>query len=170
MPDRMIRSQGGTNHLKDTLVSLLALEASLPSQEVFVVSPWVGNAQILDNRFSHYSDLFPFVEGKIIYLSDVLRMFSWKGSKVKVICDPSLQPSKSFYSLMSGVEGVEFRSNPTNHAKGLFTDHFHLHGSMNLTHSGIYLRGEHIRVTYEPSDVALAMINARALWGESTPL
>jgi hypothetical protein len=50
------------------------------------------------------------------------------------------------------------------HEKGLIGDHFYLRGSMNFTYSGVNLNDEHVELTTEPEQVALALAEAKATW------
>ena len=46
-----------------------------------------------------------------------------------------------------GADGVQFRyASDTYHEKGVLTPAFYIEGSMNITYSGVYVRGE--KITY----------------------
>jgi hypothetical protein len=165
MPSRMIRSHRDSQMLKDSLSSFLSLEMVKPSKEIYIISPWIGNSPIFDNTYNQFKDMFPFVESNTIYLSDVLLTLSWFGSKVRLICNPDHKHTGDFIQLLGNK--VEYRLLEDNHEKGLFTENFYLHGSMNFTYFGININGECIRITTTTSEVNSAFISARSRWEES---
>ncbi|WHY58649.1 phospholipase D-like domain-containing protein DpdK [Peribacillus simplex] len=164
MHNRTIRSHNSSVTLIDCLASIFSLEAVLPSKEIYLISPFLSNSPLIRNRLGQYSDLFPMIEGKIIYLSDILNTLSWKGSKIRIICDPNRVETKRFISQLNEVEIKKLNN---NHEKGLMTSHIYLHGSMNFTFSGININGENIRITSDRSEVNQALLAARTRWEEA---
>lgn len=165
MLSRTIRSHGGTQSLKDCLSTLLSLEIIEPSQEIYLISPFLSNTPIMDNRFKQYSDLLPIVEGNFIYLSDIIKTLAWKKVKIRIICNPERKETKDFLKLLGS--DVEIRELKNNHEKGLVTSNFYIHGSMNFTYSGININGENVRVTFLTAEVNQALMSARARWEEA---
>ena len=165
MRSRIIRSWGGSQALRDCLASLLAMEAIRPSSEIYIISPWISNSPVIDNRHNKFSNIFPFIESKTIYLSDILLTYSWRGSKVRLICNPESKVTRDFLRLLG--DKVQHKVLTDNHEKGMVTDNFYLHGSMNFTFSGMHINGECIRVTTGMSDISSALISARSRWEES---
>jgi len=165
MSSRVIRSHGGSRILIDCLSSLLALEAVSPSEEIYIISPWISNSPIIDNRYNAFVDVFPFIESKIVYLADILKTFLWRGSKVRLICNPGHKQTKEFLDMLGS--RAKYRNLTDNHEKDMITDNFYLHGSMNFTFSGININGECIRVTTKRADISSAVISARSRWEES---
>lgn len=165
MPSRMIRSHRGSQTLKDSLSSYFALEMVKPSKEIYLISPWIGNSPIFDNSYNQVSDLFPFAESKTIYLSDVILALTWLGCKVKLICNPEHKNTGEFLNLLGNK--VEYRLLEDNHEKGLISENFYLHGSMNFTYFGININGECIRITTNVNEINSASISVRARWEEA---
>lgn len=165
MPSRIIRSHGGSQILLDSLVSLLTLEAMNPSKEIYIISPWLSNSPLTDNRNNKLSTICPFLNTRTVYLSDLLFTYAWRGTKVRLICKPEHKYTHDFLNLMG--DKVEYRVLDDNHEKGLFTNMFYLHGSMNFTFYGINVNSECIRVTTEQAEVNAALLAARARWEEA---
>jgi hypothetical protein len=165
MLNRTIRSHGGTQTLKDCLASIFITEALYPSSEVYLISPFLSNTPIMLNQYEQYTDLFPFAEQKMIYLSDILRTLAWKGSHVQLICNPSRAETKKLLNELQNE--IEYRILENNHEKGLMTSSIYVHGSMNFTYSGIHINGESVRITSEVSEVNQALIAAKARWEEA---
>ena len=167
MYDRIIRSHGGTLLLKDTLSSLLLLEVLIPSKEIYLISPWISNAPIIDNKNGQFIDLFPYAESQNITLSEIIKTLVNKGTSMRIICDLSDNNTIRFIREIGNVAGVEFRDLKNNHEKGLCTENFYLHGSMNFTYRGIHINGENVRVTLKPEDIKQALLYLRNRWREA---
>lgn len=165
MLSRTIRSHGGTQTLKDSLTTLFSLEVIKPSQEVYLISPFLSNAPIMDNKLNGYTDLFPNSYNKMITLADILRTLAWNQVKVRAICNPERKETRQFLEVLG--TDIEVRELKNNHEKGLVTSNFYIHGSMNFTYSGININGEHVRITYNTSEINQALMSARARWEEA---
>lgn len=165
MPSRIIRSHRGSQHLLDTLISLLALEAVKPSPEIYIVSPWISNAPIIQNANHGMSDLFPLIQTSTVHFADILKMFTWSGSTVRLICNPDTQYTRELLNILGSK--MEYRALQDHHEKGIITSNFYIHGSMNITYNGIYINGECVRVTTEQSEINSAILSSRARWEES---
>lgn len=165
MRSRTIRSHGGTQTLKDSLSTLFSLEVIQPSSEIYLISPFLSNTPIMDNRLNGYTDLFPTSDNKIISLADVLSTFAWKKSKVRIICNPERKETREFLEIIG--PDIEVRELKNNHEKGMVTSNFYIHGSMNFTYSGININGEHVRITYHTPEINQALMSARARWEEA---
>jgi len=161
----MIRSHGGSSQLLDCLGSLLALEAVAPGKEIYVISPYISNAPIFENSRHYWSALFPLAGSGVIYFADILEMFAWRGSKVRLICEPAHSQTREF--LQAYGKSFENRSLRDNHEKGLITGSFYLHGSMNFTYSGVKINGERVEIKTGRPDISAALIAARARWEEA---
>ncbi|MBN9653281.1 hypothetical protein J0K78_03305 [Halobacillus sp. GSS1] len=165
MNNRVIRSHGGSQSLKDCLISLFVAETMIPSREIYLISPYLSDSPIMNNDFGEYTDIFPLLEGKVVHLSDIFKTLVWKGAKVRIICDPDREETKRFLQTMDGV--VECKRLVNNHEKGLVTSNFYIHGSMNFTYSGININGEKINITSDTSQVNQAMMSTQARWEEA---
>jgi len=165
MASRIIRSHRGSQYLLDTLVSFIALEAIKPSREIYIVSPWISNAPLINGVTQGLRDVFPFAITETIRLADVLGMFAWAGSKIRLICDPSTSRTQELLAILG--TRVEYRALSDHHEKGFVTDNFYIHGSMNFTFNGIHINGECVRVTTDLPEISSALLAARSRWEES---
>ena len=165
MASRDIRSHGGSLVLLNCLQSLFALETMNPGKELYIISPWISNSPIIDNRLGQVKQIFPFVRGNWVYLSDVLEACAWKGCKVRLVSDPEHTQTKEFISRLEPL--IKTRRLENDHEKGLITSHYYISGSMNFTYRGINVNGEKIRITTAPHEVNQAILSARARWEEA---
>ena len=167
MSNRIIKSHGGSFRLLDALKSLIILEVLNPSEEIYFFSPWITNAPIIKNR-KKVNDLFPFAEGENITLKRFIRHCIWRGSRVRIISKVEGENTKIFYNDLK--KEIDFKRLKQEHEKGLITDNFYIHGSMNFTYSGIYINGEKVRITTEESEINQALLSAKAMWEDAEKL
>ncbi|MFW6030291.1 MAG: phospholipase D-like domain-containing protein DpdK [Halanaerobiales bacterium] len=168
MSSRIIRSNGGSKLLLDNLSSLLISESINPSEEIYIISPWITNYPLINNENNKCSSIFPFAESNQIYLADIIETWAWKGSKVRIICDPNNKWTQGFIDLLDNKVGnIEYKILEDNHEKGFVTDNFYIHGSMNFTYSGIFINGERIRITSNRSEISEVLISIKARWKDA---
>lgn len=169
MANRIIRSNKQSTILSDSLASLLILEAINPSKEIYIISPWITNSKILDNSNNDYSDLFHLAQGSNINLIDILNTYAFLGSKIKIICNRNEPSTQEFIKLVKtrNYENIEFRYLDRDHEKGMVTENFYIHGSMNFTFNGIHINGEKVRITTDTHDINSATLDVRARWEEA---
>jgi len=162
---RIIRSHGGSYALLDALASLFILEAMQPGTELYLISPWLSNSRIIENSYGRVGQVFPFLNGDMVYLADFLSTCAWRGCKVRLICNPEHRITMDFIRSLGA--NIETRVLTDNHEKGLIGSHFYIHGSMNFTYHGIYINGESVRITTDTAEVNSALLSARMRWEES---
>lgn len=163
MPNRIIKakSRNSTVQLLDCMSSLFALELLSPSHTLYLISPWLSNVALLDNSFSQLRSVAPESDRGDVTLADLLGTLAERGTRVRIICRHSPSTEEFLARLPSGIER---RYLDRMHEKGLVGDHFYLRGSMNFTYSGVNLNDEHVELTTEPEQVALALAEAKATW------
>jgi hypothetical protein len=164
MPNRLINSAARSSSLQlaDCLTTLFALELMTPSQTLYLLSPWISDVPILTNRFGRYRAVMPESGRAQIGLAEMLALLSDRGAAVRVMCRPHQGGTGDFLRRLP--PSIEVRTAETLHAKGLITGHFYLRGSMNFTHFGINVNDEHVELTTDPDQVALALAEAQRLW------
>lgn len=163
MPNRRITSsaRGGSVQLTNCLHSLFALELMSPSPEVYLISPWISNVPLINNRFGQFRVIIGDSEEDELRLVTILSILADRGSKVHIIYRPHSQ-TEEFLNLLPST--IEHRKSTTLHEKGLITKHCYLRGSMNFTYSGVNLNDEEIEFTTDPTDVSYALLEAQQRW------
>lgn len=164
MPNRRITSKArdGSVQLADCLSSLFALELMHPSPEIYLLSPWISDMPLINNRFGQFRAIMGDMGGTDLRLATILITLAERGVKVRIICRPNHSQTDEFLNLLP--EQIEYRHLETLHEKGLITHSFYLRGSMNFTYSGINLNDESVELTTDPHDVVLALLEARQRW------
>lgn len=164
---RVVRTSArhGARELADLLRGLLVLELLEPSSNVYLVSAWVTNVEVFDNRDGSFAGLDHDLPTRRIQLAEVLVALALRGSEVRVVTneDPHNQTFLAELQLMARTRGcierVRVRTLPDLHVKGLVTDSFHLSGSMNFTYNGINVNGEEVVLLTDADDVQRAQLD-----------
>lgn len=170
---RTIRSSrlSSRRETRDLLQLLFVAEIVSPSTCLWLVSPWVSDIAVLDNRAGELAGLEPDWGPRNIKLSEVLLRLARAGSSIVVAVLSDGRSTEFLRRLASSFyeEGIETQltthEEEVLHEKGLAGDDFHLSGSMNLTWRGIELNQEFVTLTTEPQNVADARLAFYDLYG-----
>ena len=162
MPQRVFRSVAKKNNVRltDILGSLFALELLSPSQYFYVISPFLSEVSLLDNRYGQYRALLFEQTETWVGLAALLNALAAREVTVRVMYQPDARP---FVKTLS--DAVEKQERSTLHEKGLVSDHFWLSGSMNYTYSGVNQNDEQISLVTDKAQVAQAMLDVHERWG-----
>lgn len=157
-----------TDELRDMLESVFAVELLRPGKELWLVSPWVSDIPILDNRCGSYSGLDPAWPKRQITLAEILG-YALRNNpelEVKVVTRPD-EWNKRFAKrlhYLAELDGTGDRLNidaarANLHTKGLAGTSFALLGSMNFTHNGIQILEETLQLETNESRLAQFRMN-----------
>jgi hypothetical protein len=178
---RNIYKRGESETLKTAIEHILAIELIQPSDSIWLVSPWISDLVVLDNRQYGYHQLVPeWPRGQIRLSNMFSTLLHRHGTQITVVTrepQPAYRESEGDRVTRRFLEALQRRA-PKNeslrvthkpvdkldHGKGLLTDRIFLHGSMNLTFSGVNINGEHVRITRDPDEISTAFVNFRAMW------
>ena len=156
MPSRDIHSRDGGKRVRDFLGSLVAnlLLAKPSDNPVYLMSPWLSDFRLFENKFGQYKDLFRHNSGlaespKITFSESLLEISNF----IPVRIMTSQESSKKFVNLFSEAKGVEVKFKEDRwgieHQKGFWSHLFYFEGSMNFTFSGLYRNNE--KITCNPN-------------------
>lgn len=168
-PNRVIKSsaRGSSVQLADCLGSLFALELLKPAEELFLISPWLSEVSLVDNRFGQFRAVVSDLDKAELHLGHIFTLLAERGTRVHILyCTPVSEPTSSFLGSLQNIEGIECRAYPDLHEKGLSTSHFHLRGSMNFTYKGVKINGESVELTTEESMLWRALQEGKMRWEE----
>lgn len=138
----------GRRQFREMLSSLLASLIVTPGS-IWLVSPWVSDFDVLDNRSGEWDRINPSWGHRVVRFSELLVNCVESGCDLTLVCR-DLNINKAFLSRVQGPLGnsKQFRSAFSNdlHAKGLLTRSWYLSGSMNFTYSGANKNDEQIQL------------------------
>lgn len=173
---RLIVKTGTENRdeIRDMLESLFAIELLSPTRQIWIVSPWLTDLPLLDNRSGAYSGLEPSWPKRHITLTELLvhALRTNPDSKVRIVTRPVEHNLRFLDRIrhLASLEGHEDRvvidgNREDLHTKGIATEDFALIGSMNLTHNGIAILEETVQLTVEPMSVSQFLISLNGHYG-----
>ncbi len=152
--------------VREVLTFVFAQELLAPSNDVFLVAPWISNVVVFDNRLGQFDSINPEWGKREVRLVEVVVAIASAGARVHVHTRPDAH-NKQFFRRIdeamadAGVGGLLLwkDTDPHLHTKGLLTDRVSIRGSMNLTENGVAINDEAISVSYDPADVATMRVH-----------
>lgn len=161
-------AQGNRDEIRDLLESLFVAELLAPGPEIWLVSPWVSDLELLDNRSGAYSALDPHWPKRHITLAELLA-FALKtndATKVRVVTRSDRHNAKFCERLrrLSDLDGTGTRLSIASdkdklHSKGLIGTAFAMNGSMNFTRNGVAAFDEMVQFETAPQRLAQLRVN-----------
>jgi hypothetical protein len=151
---RIFRSSSTSNaEIRELLESLFAAELLSPSRCLWLVSPWLTDLELLDNRSGAWSALDPQWGPRQIRLAELIGRMLETGVHVVIATRPDPHNEQFLRKLDDIVNTGGFASlltvqrRATLHHKGVLGDDYYLSGSMNITFNGVEILDE--GVTFE---------------------
>jgi PLD-like domain len=166
---RIIHTRASVRQVPDLLQMIFTAEIVCPSGCLWLVSPWVSDIPVIDNRTNGFLSLEPRWGRAQVSLSQVLGKLLELGTTVHIATRPD-DHNDAFLDRMRRIadpEGLPLRLHSAQelHEKGILGDGFYLSGSMNFTFSGISLNEEAVHFSVDPAFVAENRILFANRWG-----
>ncbi|MFX0540044.1 phospholipase D-like domain-containing protein DpdK [Ornithinimicrobium sp. Y1847] len=159
--------RGQTRILNDVMQNLLVTELLVPSAQLWVLSPWISDIDVIDNTAGQFKTVLPGLPARRIRLTEVLIELARRGSDVRVLTR-DVESNTVARQRLENVAGLgakpAVRIHATLHDKGILGDRFHLQGSMNFTYFGQAVNAEGVTLTSDPHAIAEARIAYNALY------
>ncbi len=155
------------------LQNLLVAECLFPADDLYLVSPWVSDISVVDNRAGGFDSVESLWPHRWLRLSEILCFIARTGTRV-VVATRSDEHNRTFERRLRDVaadtgvtEGLKVVIDPDDeqHEKGLLGSGYFVNGSMNFTQRGVHLNDEILSITTDPDEVAQARLNFRSLYG-----
>jgi hypothetical protein len=166
---RVIHTRASAREIPDLLQAIFVAELLSPSRCLWLVSPWVSDIPVIDNRTNAFLSLDPIWTRSQVTLSQVLIRLAELGTTVRVATRPDTRNraflDRLFRASEAGSLPIAMREEEDLHEKGILGDGFYLSGSMNLTYSGIALNEEAVHFIVSPADVSENRLVLLARWG-----
>lgn len=146
----------GRRQLREVLGSLLT-GLILAPERLWLVSPWVSDFDLLDNRAGDWSVLQPSWGLRFVRFSELLIECVEAGCSLSLVTKPETSNDPFLSRMRQGITTQDrYRSvvSANVHIKGLLADSWYLSGSMNFTFSGANLNEEEVLLRCEPAAVA----------------
>lgn len=155
--------------IQEALQSLLAAELVCPSSELWLLSAWVTDLDLLENSARAFAGVRPDWPAAGIALSRVLAEIAAKGSRVCVVVR-EVEHNRPFVRRLCDRQATApgrlgIAVSPHAHEKTLVGDDYVLGGSMNLTLSGTTRNDEHMLLRVDRSAAASRRLDLNRRWG-----
>jgi phosphatidylserine/phosphatidylglycerophosphate/cardiolipin synthase-like enzyme len=158
---RIFKSQQtGVATIRELLQTMFVGEMLLVGETIWIVSPWISNVVLIDNRSGNFDTLNPEWSRREIRLIDVLIALMTRGSRV-VIVTRDLETNAGFINGLSDMAEQNALENQLTikiqdalHTKGILLSKSLLMGSMNLTYNGLEMNDEWIQFSIDSEDIA----------------
>jgi phosphatidylserine/phosphatidylglycerophosphate/cardiolipin synthase-like enzyme len=158
---RIFKSQQtGVETIRELLQTMFVGEMLLAGEKIWIVSPWVSNVVLIDNRSGNFDTLNPEWSRREIRLVDVLIALMARGSQVAIVTR-DLEINTPFINRFRemtqqhALEGqMTIKLHGSLHTKGILLSKSLLMGSMNLTYYGIEMNDEWIQFSIDSEDIA----------------
>lgn len=158
--------------LADALQCLFVSELLLPSTPLWIITPWISDVQIIDNRTGRFAGLLAALPQRWIRLGEVIEQQLARGGSLTIACRPD-DHNRTFTEQLQRRSGEIGRESSLRvvmsvdlHEKGILARNLLLSGSMNLTYNGLRRLEEVIHLTDEGDAVARARAAYKDRWGE----
>ncbi|WP_313663423.1 phospholipase D-like domain-containing protein DpdK [Cellulosimicrobium cellulans] len=159
--------RGHTRVLTDLMQNLLVTELLVPSAQLWVLSPWISDIDVIDNTAGQFATVLPGLPSRRIRLTEVLIELARRGTEVRVLTRDA-ESNLVARQRLENVSGLGARPTVRTHAnlhdKGILGDRFHLQGSMNFTFFGQAVNAEGVTLTNDPHAIAEARLTYNALY------
>ena len=161
-----IRAKWDVRH---ALESLFVAESLFGSPEIWIVSPWISDVPVIDNRGGQFAHLSTLGNRRIL-LSEILIYISSRfGTRVTVVISDHEWASEFRANLprafaeqkKSKFLNLVVESQYELHEKSITTKDWQVGGSMNFTKQGIEVRDEVVTIDNTSELLAEAIIDLR---------
>jgi phosphatidylserine/phosphatidylglycerophosphate/cardiolipin synthase-like enzyme len=158
---RIFKSQlTGSSVLRELLQSMFTSEMLRAAKTAWIVSPWVSNVVLLDNRSGNFDALNPEWGRREVRLTDALLSLLTRGRKVVIVTRKDglnikfLNDLRELADQYMLLEELQVVLRERLHTKGILFSESLLLGSMNLTFSGLEINDEWVEFSTDREDLA----------------
>lgn len=166
--ERVIRTGRVTGLRIDTvLATVLTAELVAPSNDLWLVSPWISDVAVIDNTSGSFDSVFVDPSNRIYTLSEVLSLLTVNGARVSVVARPDTHNVTFLERLRRNANGQHLRivEHEDVHEKTFCGDDWLLTGSMNLTVRGMQINDEAVTYKVNSEIAAAARLDFRHRFG-----
>ena len=174
MTDRSLRTTAfaSRHELADALQCLFVSEVLVPSTPLWIVTPWISDVPIIDNRAGRFMGLIPALPQRWLRLGEVLEHQLIRGGSLVVACRPD-DHNRSFTDQLQRrtreigrEQRLHVSVSAELHEKGILSETVLLSGSMNLTYNGLRRLEEVVHLTDDGNAVGRARAAYQDRWGQ----
>lgn len=163
-----INDKFGMRQVKETLGNLM-VAACISHERFWLVSAWLTDFALLDNRGGDWDALNPAWGHRIINFSEVIVHAVESGSVVSIVTNK--EPVNNTFQgrlkqALPNSQNLFIAQSQNLHKKGLLSPSYFLAGSMNFTYSGTNKKEEQITLNLDPDTIFEAKLEFESLYGD----
>ncbi|GIF63920.1 hypothetical protein Ais01nite_19550 [Asanoa ishikariensis] len=169
--ERVVRTSARTGvRIDGILATALLAELMTPSSHLWLVSPWIGDVDAIDNRSAAYDAVFPDPSNRVYTLAEVLAGITHAGGRLSVVTRPDKFNSVFLARLdRQAITGsVSVIKAEDVHEKTLCGEDWLITGSMNFTYRGMAVNDEAVSYRIDPATAAHARLDFERRFGAGT--
>lgn len=158
---RIFKTQStGVATIQELMQTMFVAEVLQPGEDIWIVSPWISNVVLIDNRSGNFDALNPEWGRREIRLADVLVTLMGYGTRVHIITrndssNDSFRTKISDLSIENDLQDLlTVLIHDQLHTKGILLTRGLLMGSMNLTYNGMTINDEWVEFSHDASDLS----------------
>lgn len=157
----------GATTIQELLQSMFVAEVLQPSEEIWIVSPWISNVVLIDNRAGNFDALNPEWGRREVRLAEVLATLMARGTMVHVVTrsDASNDAFRTRIGELAHEYGLDehlsILIHNQLHTKGILLGNCLLMGSMNLTYNGMVINDEWVEFSIDPQELGRTRLEFR---------
>jgi hypothetical protein len=159
------------NEAREVLEFFFLAELISPSRSLWIVSPWMRDVTLFDNRAGAFATLFPDLPRRELRLTDALRELMARGTRIILVTRPPpddgdvgrLMEESAAANGRRGQLAVHHRSE--SHTKGIVGDGAAIVGSMNFTHNGLDVQMEYVQLTTDGEPLSKLQLEFASTYG-----
>jgi hypothetical protein len=156
--------------IRDLLQALFVSEALQPSDPLWILSGWISDIPVIDNRARQFAIVDPDWPIDFIPLSGVFHTMLARGGSLAIVLR-EVEHNRFFLERLRSLRAefpnrIRTKLTPDFHEKDIVGRDFVLSGSMNFTFRGLEVNDEHIILRTDPSTVAERRLTLEAHWRE----
>jgi len=168
---QILRTRSGSQQqVRAILESIFVAEVLSPSPRLYLVSAWVRDFRVLDNRGGGFQGLDPSWGRRSLRLAEILRILVERGSELVLAVRPE-RGNRDFVDRFlrdlsdGGKERVALHIRESLHVKGLLGQSFAVTGSMNFTNNGVENNEELLSYETDPRKLAELRVEFEQAYG-----
>ena len=173
MTGRSLRTNAfaSREELADALQCLFVSELLQPSTPLWIVTPWISDVPIIDNRAGRFTGLVAALPERWIRLGEALEQQLIRGGEVVVACRPDdhnlafTEQLKRRSREAGRADVLRVQLSAELHEKGILGASCLLSGSMNLTYNGLRRLEEVVHLTVDPDAMTRTRVAYQDRWG-----
>lgn len=164
---RIFKSVATSQNLVRELLQVMLLGESIApgEQRAWLVSPWISNVVLFDNRAGGFSSINPEWGAREVRLAEVALHLMARGARLGIATSLDTHNDGFLNALKAGADEAGLSEKLTIvkrehlHVKGILLGRGLLTGSMNLTYRGLELNDETVVYDTDPKTLAEARLN-----------